>query len=279
MSISGDTTEILGIKISTLTLAKTEQAFFDFMKEGGKSLLATPNVEFIMKAQKDKGFKKILNEKSRLNLPDGFGMLWAARFLSLSAPGSAGIKQIIILLQWLGSIILIPFAPGFFKKPIPEKISGADFVWNIAKIAAKNKYRIFLLGGAPTVAERAALKLQTDIIDLRIAGVHSGTPEQSREIVEAVNRSKADILLVAFGAPKQEKWLAQYLDRTCAKVGIGVGGTFNFIAGTKQRAPKWMRESGLEWFHRLIIEPSRIRRQLAIPKFMWLVLLDKVRRK
>jgi N-acetylglucosaminyldiphosphoundecaprenol N-acetyl-beta-D-mannosaminyltransferase len=211
-----------------------------------------------------------------LNIPDGVGVLWAAWFSSLKF--SKNYASIIpIFLTWLGSILLIPFYPRLFREPLPERIPGSDFIWPIVRLAAEKKYRVFLLGGAPTIAERVALKLQTVIPDLRIAGVHSGGPKESEEIVECINKSRADIVIVAFGAPKQEKWLHKYLPKTYCKIGIGLGGTFDFIAGTRKRAPIFFQKTGLEWLYRLIQEPKRIKRQLAIPILMGKVLAEKIK--
>ena len=232
----------------------------------------------VIRAQSDPELKDILNKKSKLNLADSVGLLWAAKFDSLPLPKDLILKKITIVLQWIITLIMLPILPRWFKKPIVDRISGSDFVWPLAKLAAKEKYRIFLLGGAATVAERAALKLQTDIYDLRIAGVSSGSPDDTNEIVEVINKSRADILLVAFGSPKQEIWLNRNLARTCCKIGMGIGGTFDFIAGEKKRAPLWMRKTGLEWFFRLVHEPSRFKRQLSIPKFMWIVLANRLKK-
>lgn len=269
----------MDVKVDDITTKEANDRLAEMLSYKSASIITTPNTEFIVAAQNNEEFKSILNEKSKLNLPDGTGILWAARFLYLQTPKDKFWRFLVILFQWIGTIVLIPFAPKYFRFPLHEKIGGADFIWQVAKIASSGKHKIFLLGGAATVAERTALKLQTDVENLRIAGVHSGTPKETEEIIEAINKSRADILLVCFGAPKQEKWLAENVSRTCCKVGIGLGGTFDFIAGERQRAPKWMQKSGLEWLFRLIIEPARIKRQLIIPKFMWLVLIEKLRNK
>ena len=267
--------DVLGIPIDTLTLKEAAEKLPIFIDKKA-SIICTPNVEFIIKAQKDKDFLKILSKKSALNCADGIGPLWAARFQTWPKPKIPVMREVVTILEWLFSIVLIPLWPGLFKNPIPERISGSDFVWTIARFAADNNYKIFLLGGAPTVAERASLSLQTQIYNLRIAGIHSGSPKDTPEIIEAVNKSRADIILVAFGAPKQEKWLAENLSKTTCKIGIGLGGTFDFIAEMKKRAPIWMQRSGLEWLYRLFQEPGRLGRQFSIPKFMFLVLINQL---
>ncbi|MFA7254203.1 MAG: WecB/TagA/CpsF family glycosyltransferase [Patescibacteria group bacterium] len=271
-----ETVKILGIKLDSITTAEAVSKLGEFMDSGKPNLLTTPNTEFLIAAQSDLEFMDLLNNKSKLNLPDSYGVIWAAKFLSMKTVKIPLIREIIIIFEWLLSVFLLPIFARSYLGPLKEKISGSDFIWDISRFAAKNKFKIFLLGGAPTVAERVALRLQTDIYGLKIAGVNSGTPKESEEIIAAINKSRADMILVAFGAPKQEKWLAANLKRTCCKIGIGLGGSFDFIAGTRQRAPRWMQKTGLEWLFRLAVEPSRIKRQFSIPKLMWLVLKEKL---
>jgi len=249
-----------------------------FLEGSKKHQICTVNSEFIIFSQKDDIFKKILLNSS-LNLADGFGVMWASKFIDLKINNSGLAKIILVIIYWLVYIIRIPFTPSFFKHPIQERITGSDFIWDIAHIAAKNHSRIFLLGGAPTIAERTALILQTKIPNLHVSGVHSGNPSQTEEIIEAINKSKASILMVAYGMPKQEYWIYNNLNRTNCKIAIGVGGTFDFIAGTRRRAPKWMQKTGLEWLYRLIKEPRRIIRQLSIPHLMIKVLKYKINEK
>lgn len=274
------TFKILGVKVDEISLAEAKSKLKSLAELNQKSIVTTINTEFVMGAQTDRQFRDILNNKSQLNLPDSFGMFWAGYFLSLKSPRSPYLKFVYLFSLWLLSIVFMPFAPKMFKTPIKEKISGSDFIWSIAKIAAENKYKLFLFGGAATVAERAALKLQTDVYDLRVAGVYPGDmTKPTEEIIEAINRSRADILLVCLGAPLQEKWLTENLSKTACKVGIGLGGTFDFVAQIIPRAPLWMQRSGLEWLFRLITNPRRFKRQLSVPKFMLKVLTSKLNEK
>ncbi|MDO8444189.1 MAG: WecB/TagA/CpsF family glycosyltransferase [bacterium] len=275
--MSRQTVDILGVTIDNVSLFEAESRLIGFVESNHKSIITTPNTEFIIRAQTDDEFRDILNLKSKLNLPDSYGVLWAARFLSLVTPKNKYLKFILTPVIWLLSLIFLPVMPRFYHRPLQEKISGSDFIWSIAKVSAMNKYRVFLFGGGATVAERAALKLQTDVHDLRIAGVYPGDlTKPTAEIIEAINRSRADIVLVCLGSPVQERWLAENLAKTCCKVGIGLGGTFDFIAIIVPRAPLWMRRSGLEWLYRLFVEPKRLRRQFALPKLAWLVLKEKL---
>lgn len=269
--------DILGVKIDTIRRSELNEKFTQIFESKRKSLIFTPNTEFIMCAQKDEEFKKTLNSSS-LNIPDGIGLLWAAKFDSFKTLDIPVLSQIVTFSLWLITILSIIFYPKFIRKPIPERMSGSDFVWPLAEFAAKNQLKIFLLGGASTIAERAALKLQTDIYDLKIAGVSSLDPKDRDKALKLINKSKADILLVAYGAPKQEIWLKNNIKETCCKLGIGVGGTFDFLAGTKKRAPSWIQSIGFEWLYRLVLEPKRIRRQIAIPGLGLKMLIKKLSR-
>ena len=266
--------DLLGVKIDALKKEELEEKLASIFTSKKKSLIFTPNAEFVMRAQKDDEFKQVLNSSS-INIADGIGILWASKYDSIKMPDIPVIKQLFAFLLWLISLFSIIFYPKFIRKPIPERISGADFVWPLANFAAKNQYKLFLLGGASTIAERAALKLQTDVYGLNIAGVSSLDPKDRELVISQINKAKADILLVAYGAPKQEIWLKNNLKETSCLLGVGVGGTFDFLAGTKKRAPRFLRMIGLEWFYRLLFEPSRFSRQLAVPRLALKMLLKK----
>lgn len=270
--------KILDVKINPINKEELLKKFEQFLETKKPHLVCTVNTEFIVSAQNDTVFKDILNNKSAINVTDGVGVMWAAKFLSLNYPRIPVIGTLTVLLQWLLTGLLVPLYPRYFFNPIPARLAGSDLTWDIAKMANKNGKKIFLLGGAPTAAERAALVLQTKIYGLKIAGIHSGNPkDDTSEMVEAINKAKVDILLVAFGHPKQEKWLDQNMKKLSCQLCIGVGGTFDFIAGIQKRAPKWVQNIGMEWLYRLIREPKRFPRQTSILKFIFLVLKEKMK--
>ncbi len=175
-----------------------------------------------------------------LVIPDGAGVAWASRRL---------------------------------RQPVAERIAGADFLEDLAGAAASESQAIFLLGSAPGVAERAGRRLQALHPGLRVAGTRSGSPsfEEAPGICEQVRRSRARLLAVAFGVPAQDLWLEQHLERTGAAVGIGVGGTLDYLAGDVARAPKFLRRAGLEWLFRLARQPWRLSRMLRGAPFFWQV--------
>ena len=219
-----------------------------FMGESGLHQIATVNPEFVMTAQEDKEFCRLLN-RADLCLPDGVGLLLAGR--------------------WLG-------------RPFPERVAGSDFVYHLAQLAAREGWRLYLLGAAPGVAELAAERLVERYPGLIIAGTHAGSPDpaESEDIVGRINESRADLLYVAFGAPNQDKWIARNRSElSSVHVAMGVGGSLDFVAGRARRAPRWAQRMGLEWLHRLVKEPWRWRRMLALPKFAILMVIAGIKLK
>lgn len=203
--------------------------------------IVTVNPEFILTAQRDEAFKNILN-KTDLSVPDGFGLQCAAWFLG---------------------------------QKIGERITGVDLTWEIAKLAAEKGYSIFFLGAAEGVAKKASHRVELLNPGLKIAGTYSGTPDEEG-IVEKINSANPDILLVAFGAPKQEKFISDNKMALKVKIAMGVGGTFDYIADLVPYAPSWMRKFGLEWLYRLLTQPKRWKRILnAVIIFPLLILKSR----
>lgn len=233
---------ILGLPVDGITYdAWLDQIDTWIADDSGLHQVCTINPEFTMIAQKDINFRNILCRVA-LCVPDGVGMLWAARRMG---------------------------------KHLPERVTGSDGVPLIAEHAAKRGWKLFFLGAAPGIADRAADILREKHPGLQIVGTHSGSPalEEEDAIVELVNAADADILLVAFGAPRQDKWIARNSPRLNVSMAMGVGGTFDFIAGIIPRAPVWMQKLGIEWLYRLIRQPSRVMRMTRLPRFVIAVLL------
>jgi N-acetylglucosaminyldiphosphoundecaprenol N-acetyl-beta-D-mannosaminyltransferase len=152
-------------------------------------------------------------------------------------------------------------------------VTGSDGLYRIAELCAERGYRLFLLGAAPGIAERVARVLCARYDGLTICGTYAGTFEESQEedIARRVRAAHTDVLLVAYPTVPQEKWIARNLANSGASVGMGVGAAFDFCADAQIRAPLWMQRLGLEWFFRLLREPRRWRRMLALPYAAWLV--------
>jgi N-acetylglucosaminyldiphosphoundecaprenol N-acetyl-beta-D-mannosaminyltransferase len=153
-------------------------------------------------------------------------------------------------------------------------VGGSDLVWSIPEQASRLGHRVFLLGGREGVAQAAANTLAGSYPGLQIAGAFAGSPQVDHDaaLAEMVRNTAADILFVAFGAPAQELWIARNLAATGVSVAVGVGGSLDYLAGTARRAPTWMQNRGLEWLWRLVQQPWRWRRMLALPRFAWMVM-------
>jgi N-acetylglucosaminyldiphosphoundecaprenol N-acetyl-beta-D-mannosaminyltransferase len=236
---------ILGIDIHVATMKDVLNTVTDMATSTSHHQVATVNPEFIMTAQYHDEFRQVLNNAS-LAFADGIGVVWASRILG---------------------------------NPIAERVPGVEVVEGLAAIAAARGLRVFLLGGAPGVAEQAAEKLRKHNPRLIIAGTFAGSPrrEQDEEICEIIERSKPHLLFVAYGAPNQDLWIARNQPRLRVPVAMGVGGSFDFIVGKSVRAPHTLRAVGLEWLHRLLLEPWRWKRQLALPRFAFAVFRQQLR--
>lgn len=207
--------------------------------------LCTVNPEFIMHARREPAFAAVL-QQADLCVADGIGVLWAAK--------RQGVR-------------------------LPERVTGSDGIYRICERAAAQGWTVFLLGAAPGVAEMAATRLQGLYPALSVVGTYSGSPAEAEwpAISNRLCEATPDILFVAYGNPQQDLWIAQHRDELPAKVALGVGGAFDFVAGVTTRAPHWLQRLGLEWLYRLMTQPWRWRRMLALPWFAWLVLTQSSR--
>lgn len=238
------TIDILGIPVDSITMREAVAKIGRFVEEGGVHAIYTPNAEIMMAAQRDPELKVILGNADMLTA-DGAGVVLASKLLG---------------------------------RRVPEKVSGVDLVREVFKTYANKGLRCFLFGADPGVAEEAAENIKAEYPGIVIAGCRNGyfTSEQDTEIVDLINSSAADLLLVALGAPKQEKWIAEHKNVVNAKVCMGVGGTMNILSGRVQLSPDFFRRNGLEWLHRLYMEPRRAKRMMDLPRFMIRVIWAKV---
>lgn len=272
--------EIFGVKIENTPKNSAIEKIFGFCNKKGSSIISTTNVEFLMRSLKDQEFKNMLNN-SAVNLIDGNGVIWGYALLNSWAPRFILFRDIYVLFQLIVYIIFYPIIVSVLKKKF-FVLPGADIVWDIAKQSVAQKKSIYLLGNKngldPNAVQKASLELQTKVYDLKIAGTHSisGNDEESKEVISAIKHSGADFLFCALGSPAQEAWLSKHLSKTGAKVGMGVGGSLDFIAGVQNRAPKFIRAVGFEWLYRLLKQPKRIKRQKAILDFVFYIIKLKL---
>ncbi|HWR45575.1 MAG TPA: WecB/TagA/CpsF family glycosyltransferase [Sporomusa sp.] len=220
-------------------VAKLEQ----FIKGKTPHLIATANAEMVMLAQEDQELAAILNQCD-LVVPDGAGVVWAARHQGYT---------------------------------MPERVAGYDLSQNLLAHAANKGYSVFMFGSQTAIIEKAKSVALERYPGLRITGIRDGffTTQDEPAIIESIRAAKPDILLAALGVPKQEKWLARNLSDLNVPVCMGVGGTFDVMAGAVKRAPLWMQRTSLEWLFRLIQQPQRVIRMMALPRFAVKVMLGK----
>lgn len=205
---------ILGVKINDVNMSEALEIVHGWLKKSGKHYIVTPNPEFIMTAQKDLEFKKILNDAD-LSIPDGAGLKLSGK--------------------------------------IKNTVTGVDFMEKLVERSSDWGVTIGLLGGRDGVANKTFECLQKKYPRIKI------------------DNASPDLLFVALGAPKQEKWITQNLPKLKVKVAMGVGGAFDYISGRVSRAPIGLRTLGLEWLFRLIVQPWRIKRQLKLLQYLWLL--------
>lgn len=266
-----ETVDILGVKISKVGYESAIERIERFLAGGGQHWVVTPNPEFIVRAQKDCQFREILN-RADLALPDGVGLRLAAKFLSLKAFNPTIVRIFTALVQGFAVGLAAVVRPSYLDV-LPYQVTGTDLMIKLCDLAAQKGYTVFLLGGREGVATAAAQRLQRQFANIKIVGTYSGDPrEDFDEQTRAAIVSGVDLLFVAYGAPVQEKWIARNLPHLPVKVALGVGGALDFISGRKKRAPRILRQVGLEWLYRLLQEPWRRPRILmATVKFPLLV--------
>ncbi|AOY74831.1 WecB/TagA/CpsF family glycosyltransferase [Clostridium formicaceticum] len=235
--------KILGVPIDQIT---EEEAFYrltSFLEGSTVKKVYTPNPEIIMMAQQDEALFRVL-EEADLVLPDGIGLIIASKIKGL------GLK---------------------------ERVTGIDTMDKLLTYCGEKGKSIFLLGGKPGTAALACENMKKQYKGIKIAGFYHGyfQGKDEPEIIEEINQANPDILFVCLGAPKQEKWIYKYQHQLNCKLAMGVGGSVDIYAGTAKRAPILFQKLGLEWFYRLAKEPWRIKRMMALPKFLIRVTLKE----
>jgi len=261
----GDSVQILGVRVNSTSTSSVLKKIGQGIDGGEKTFVVTPNPEFLVYAQKHFWFKLILN-KADIAIPDGIGLVWASRLLAF--------------------------------RPLVTRISGTDLMEKLCALAAKKGWSVYLLGGAPGVALKSLTALKNRYPGLngwaetgpelnlspdtcppsasrRRGRGHLSPKQEIARVVRRINLRKPDFLFIAFGMGKQEKFIWDNWGRLDVKLAMGVGGAFDYLSGQVPRAPKWVRNLGLEWLYRLFREPWRCKRQLKLIEFIWLVIKEK----
>ncbi len=233
--------KVLGVKIDQVTMDGAVSQVAEMIAQRGPHLVITANSEMVMLANHDPLLYQII-DRADLVVADGIGVVWASRMLG---------------------------------KPLRQRIPGVELMEAVLARSVESKWKVFLLGGEPGVTDEAGAKLLQLYPGLQIVGSHHGffRKEEEEQVFASIKAVRPDILFIALGVPKQEKWAAAYLAHLDVPVAMGVGGSLNIFAGRASRGPKWMQRYGLEWLYRLLKQPWRAGRMLALPQFaLWVVL-------
>jgi len=246
-----DSIKIFGVKINNITFEEAKDEVKGYLKGDKLNVIYTPNPEIVMGAKDDSKLRELIN-RGDLVIADGIGLIYASR-----------IK----------------------KKPIKERVRGYDLSIELLNIANENNYSLYLLGAKDGVAKAASERIQNLYPKIKIAGYHHGffkgshigheNHEEESEIIKDINSANPDIIFVGLGFPRAELWIDSNKDKLNGKLIIANGGVIDILSGNLKMTPEIIRKLGLEWLHRLIREPSRIKRQLVIPKFMIKVIFSK----
>lgn len=224
-------TDVLGIQFDNLSREEARQAGAALLRAPEFHYVVTPNPEFILAAEKDLEFQKILN-RADLVLPDGVGVVYSARILGT---------------------------------PLKGRVPGFDFACDMLEELDRLGGRLYLLGAKPGVAEEAGRRILEKHPNIVLCGVHDGYFQESDPVAREVAQARPDLLFVCLGAPKQEKWISRFGLLTGARMAIGLGGALDVFAGNLERAPERWQRMGLEWAYRLKKEPRRIGRMARLP--------------
>lgn len=234
--------DVLGVAFDDVTMDEAVGLGMELLDTPGADTVVTPNPEIVMACRKDPELLDTVNSAS-LVLPDGIGIIYGARIL---------------------------------KTPLKSKVPGADWAEGMFARMARAGRSVYFLGAKPGVAEAAAENMAKKYPGLRIAGAHDGYFGDDGPVVELINSTSPDLLLVCLGAPKQEKWMRDNRDRLNVRLMAGLGGSLDVYAGVVQRAPDRWRKLDLEWLYRLIKQPSRLGRMLKLPWFLAIVVWKRV---
>ncbi|NLU42569.1 MAG: WecB/TagA/CpsF family glycosyltransferase [Firmicutes bacterium] len=240
----GDCVEIFGTRVDAVDADKAVARVIGMALADRASYVVTPNVEIVMAARSNERLRRALNGAD-LAVGDGVGLVWASRVLG---------------------------------RPLPARVSGIDLMTDLLREAPRHGLRVFLLGSTKEIVAAAAERIRSTM-NAEVAGFHHGffSPEEEQKVVDSILRTRPHIIFVGMGSPRQELFMARNVGLIGKGAMIAVGGSFDVLSGAKRRAPSLLRRLGLEWMFRLISEPRRFRRMMALPRFAALVLLTRLK--
>lgn len=249
--------ELLKIRIDAITASELQSIVKDVLGSPKSIIIGKVNTEFLLRSSKDKEFQKTLNEFD-INIADGKGVLWAAKYLSLALTKIPILRQLQAIFEMIYSGASLIFYPKYCQSPIPENIPGLDAMYLMLEVADDMEASVYFFGTEKDVLPIAVRNIREKYPNLKIAGYHDGYDYKDAEIIQDINKSGAKLLIVALGSPKQEYWIKDNIDKLkTVRVAVGEGGTLDRVAGESKIAPKWMRKISLEWLWRLFTDKNR----------------------
>lgn len=276
---------IFGIPLNSTSKERVLAEIAKKLSKQKKVFITTPNPEIVLLSKRDKNFKKILRS-SDFSIPDGVGLSQAIYFLGMKAPRNLLVRFFVLLFQGLVVAALSIFYPKKIREKL-ETIKGRELFLQLVSFANDNKLKVFLLGGEEDEAEKTADYLKKKYTNLKIKSdkgpilkengkiATKGDSVMQKKAIDKINATPGDFLFVAFGAPKQEKWIARNKGKLNVKLIMGVGGTFRYLSGKAKLPPRSLGH--LEWVFRLFTEPKRFKRVFtAFPLFPLAVFWEKL---
>ena len=263
------------MRFHNLSRVEAAERIAALARADGKAYVVKPYSEFMPRAAREPRMRQILNNAD-LCLADGIGILWAAHYLSLPGGPLRALAQLPLSLAAVG------LNQNAIRRPLRENMAGVDLTWEMLRRLDEAGARVFLLGGTEEEVQGTKERIEIRFPNLTIVGARNGhfdvSGQENEVILRAIDEARPQVLLVAMGFPRQEEWIAENMPRLKVNVAVAEGGSFSFISGATPRAPRWLRRMGLEWLYRLVRQPRRLRRQMAIPRFLWLVVRERLRR-
>jgi N-acetylglucosaminyldiphosphoundecaprenol N-acetyl-beta-D-mannosaminyltransferase len=248
---------VLSVEIAAASRELLKDEIVTLLQGAKGASVAKVNAEFLLRALHDAEFRRCL-ASTHLNIADGVGVLWAARFLTLSTTKRRGLRQMQILGQAVYSLASLVLFPRFCRAPIPERIPGVDALFLMLEAAQAVGASVYFLGAEEEINQRARREIQACYPRLVIAGGRGGYWDDDAAVLREIDRSGAKLLVVALGSPTQEYWTRDHLAALGqVRVAVGEGGSLDFIAGGSRRAPGWMQRLGLEWLWRLFMNRNK----------------------
>lgn len=237
------TVSIYGIPFSKLPMSETVEVLREAVLSKQSHHVITANPIMVMAAMEDPAIMRVM-QSAEMVVPDGTGVVWAANYCG---------------------------------DPVAERVPGYELLHELLRVGENYRWGVYLLGSTPEVIQETAVRLQQQYPAIRIVGYRDGFfgSDEDDQVVAAIREAAPDLLFVARGADTQEPWINKFKETLQVPVMMGVGGSFDVISGKTKRAPKLFQKLRLEWFYRLLREPSRAGRMLALPKFALKVITDK----